>query len=100
MTLDLDGGELVSFGNALVTGLNSRLIVRTALGPNVYDFQGILTVGSGAHMELRENAPVRLFGDSQSSGTISGRGQIFVSSAHPPFAMVESSTRTATEASS
>lgn len=83
MTLDINGGELVSFGDALIKDANSRLIVRPALGPNMADFQGVLNVGVGAYFEMRDNAPVRLFGDSQSAGTISGRGEIEVSSFLP-----------------
>lgn len=83
MTLDLNGGELVSFGDALIKDANSRLIVRPAPGPNLYDFQGVLNVGEGAYLDLRDSAPVRLFGNSQSSGTISGRGEILLNSFTP-----------------
>lgn len=83
MTLDLAGGELVSFGEARVVNPGSRIIVRTALGPNQHDFQGVLLVGVGAFLELRDDAPVRLFGTSQSLGTLLGRGSILIASAEP-----------------
>ncbi len=49
----------------------------------MHDFQGVLHVGAGAHFEMRDNAPVRIFGASESSGVISGRGNILVASTIP-----------------
>ncbi len=83
MTLDLAGGELVSFDQAWVADAGSRIIVRPAAGPNLHDFQGVLFVGAGAFLDLRDNAPVRLFGASQSQGTLLGRGSILIASSEP-----------------
>ncbi len=83
MTLDLNGSELVSFGEAWITGTNSRLIVRPSPGPNNHDFQGALRLGAGAYLDLRDNVAVRVFGDSWSNGTISGRGEFLIASVTP-----------------
>jgi hypothetical protein len=82
MTLDINGGELVSTGHAWITGASSRIIVHPAPGLNASDFQGILHVGPNAIFELAD-APVTLYGASSSSGYIRGRGSIHVDSPTP-----------------
>ncbi|MCA9185624.1 MAG: hypothetical protein R3E01_18380 [Pirellulaceae bacterium] len=83
MTLDLAGGELVSFDQAHITGENSQLIVRPAAGPNFHDFQGELLLQPHARFHMVDNVDVRLFGTTIANGTISGRGHILVESYEP-----------------
>jgi hypothetical protein len=85
MTLNATGTQLVSPMVASITGNNSRIIISTvAAGPNPYDFQSILMVGTGARLEINNNATSRLLGGSQSNGDIRGRGSILIDS-HIPF---------------
>ncbi|MBX3416131.1 MAG: hypothetical protein KF851_00895 [Pirellulaceae bacterium] len=82
MTLNATGTQLASPFVANIVGNNSRIITSTvAAGPNPYDFQAILTVGTGARFQINNNASVRLFGGSNSNGDISGRGSILIDSA-------------------
>jgi hypothetical protein len=83
MTLDMNGRELVSFGEAWITGAGTRLVVRPHLGINNHDFQGTLRLGAGAILDLRDNAPVALYEDSWSFGTITGRGLVQMASPAP-----------------
>ncbi len=76
MTLDSNGGEIISFEAVLISGTNSRIIARPAGGPNFHDFQGELTIGPGAYLDLRDDVQVRLFTPTVSHGTITGRGTI------------------------
>lgn len=76
MTLDSNGGEIVSFDDVWIIGNNSRIIARPAGGSNFHDFQGELHIGAGAYFDMRDNVQVRLFTPSVSSGTITGRGTI------------------------
>ncbi|MCA9250983.1 MAG: PEP-CTERM sorting domain-containing protein [Phycisphaerae bacterium] len=84
MTLDTDGGELVSFGPATITGNGTRLIVRPAAGLNGAGFIGELDLRFGASLELEDDATVRLENISKSNGEISGRGTININS-YVPF---------------
>lgn len=83
MTLDMDGGELVSFGPAVIQGENTRLIATPAAGLNFYDFQGELDLGPGAFLQLEDSIDVRLHGENIVDGTISGRGDIEIASVQP-----------------
>jgi hypothetical protein len=83
MTLDMNGGELVSFDEATISGQNSRLIVRPAVGGNDHDFQGELYMSNGTHMELHDGVAVRLFGDCFSNATVTGNGSIVIASEIP-----------------
>ena len=76
VTLDTNGSELISFGDAWITGFGTRLIARPAPFLNESDFQGVLHLGQGAHLELRDDVRVTLFPPSESAGTISGRGRL------------------------
>lgn len=80
VTLDTNGSELVSFGTATLTGNGTRLIARPAPHWNENDFQGMVNIGAGAHLELRDNVGVTLFGSSVVHGTLSGRGHILTHS--------------------
>lgn len=77
MTLDMAGGQLVgplvTDDSLVISGANSRLLVRPSMGLNFHDLNGSLDLGSGAQFELIDNARARLF-SSQSAGIISGRG--------------------------
>ncbi len=85
MTLNATGTQLSSPMVANITGNNSRILISTvAAGPNPYDFQSILQVGTGSRFEITNNASSRLLGGSQSSGDIRGRGSILIDS-HIPF---------------
>jgi hypothetical protein len=84
MTLDLNGTELVSFGTATISGLNSRVIARPQVGgPNLHDFQGELHLGAQSQLQLMDNVSVRFFSGSTSSGTISGRGHMLIGTDDP-----------------
>jgi hypothetical protein len=74
VVLDTNGSELVSFGTATLTGEGTRLIARPAPFYNQRDFQARAVIGSGAHLELRDNVAVNLWENSSNSGTLSGRG--------------------------
>ncbi len=77
VTLDLNGSELISSMNdAFITGNGTRLIARPAAFLNPADFQGRLQLGPGATLDLRDNVLVILTTQSNSSGTISGRGDL------------------------
>ena len=82
MTLNATGTPIASPFVANIVGSNSRIITSTvAASPNPYDFQAILTVGTGARFQINNNASVRLFGGSHSNGDINGRGSILIDSA-------------------
>ncbi|MCA9300011.1 MAG: hypothetical protein KDA28_13150, partial [Phycisphaerales bacterium] len=79
VVLDMNGGELVSFGQAVLVGANSRLIARPQpLGPNQSDFIGELHLGAGTYFDMRDNVPVTFWSGSESSGTITGQGYVKV----------------------
>jgi hypothetical protein len=84
MTLDTGGTEFVGSGLLVsISGGDSRMIVRPHAGMNLYDFSGKVEVGAGAHLELSNNVPIRLYWDSYSYGRIEGWGQVSVHSLTP-----------------
>lgn len=84
VTLDLNGTEWASFGEVSISGAGSTMIVRPGPpGWNIPDFQSGLHLGAGSHFQLADDPLVKLYDDSASSGTISGRGRVVLESVTP-----------------
>ena len=84
VTLDLNGTEWASFGEVFMSGAGSTMIVRPGPpGWNIADFQAGLHLGAGSHFQLVDDPLVKLYYDSESSGTISGRGRVVLESVTP-----------------
>lgn len=84
MTLDLNGAELATFGDVVLTGAGTTFIARPGPpGLNEADFQAETHINAGTHFQLIDNPLVKFYDASFNSGVLSGRGTIRLESWMP-----------------
>jgi hypothetical protein len=84
MTLDMNGSQLGGLtASVLLTGNNSRLIVRASPGFNFHDFTASeMTLNQGTHLQMADNGRART-GVLSSNGVISGTGTLHIQGQEP-----------------
>ncbi len=91
MTLDMNGSQLGGLtADVLLTGANSRLIVRASPGFNIHDFTAAsMTLNAGTHLQMADDGRLRT-GTLSSQGLISGQGTLHIQGGGPGTAFSNS----------